>query len=259
MTIPCFLRPVPLLGLLSALVLIPVHSAHAASACSECPGDLNNNGQVTIDEILTVVNAALTGCPPAGPSLSSLLQTGQTECDQGSGTLGACPGSPPGQDGAVTAGVPLSYTDNGNGTVSDNVTGLIWEKLSSDGGLHDVGTQYTWYDAFASKITALNTSPCFAGHCDWRLPNRRELESLVNSGTMAPAIDPTFDTACTPGCTVTTCSCTQLDYYWSSTTYVASPASAWAVDANLGSVDAFCKLFGAAPGGSYVRAVRGGL
>jgi hypothetical protein len=256
MTIPCFLRPVPLLGLLSALVLIPVHSAHAASACSACPGDLNNNDQVTIDEILTVVNAALTGCPPAGPSLSSLLQTGQTECDQGEGTLGACQtGSPPGQDGAVEAGAPLSYTDNGE-TITDNATGLMWEKLSQEGGsVHDATITYTWYEAFGTKIAALNTPPCFVDHCDWRLPNRRELESLVDTGRVPPAIDPVFNSGCTSGCTVSTCSCTQLKYYWSSTTYHDVPTFAWAVDGNVGIVNAFEKAVI-----KYdVRAVRGGL
>jgi hypothetical protein len=254
MTIPCFLRPVPLLGLLSALVLIPVRSAHAASACSACPGDLNNNHQVTIDEILTVVNAALTGCASAEPSLSSLLQTGQTECDQGDTRLGACPGSPPGQDGTVGAGMPPSYTDNGDGTVTDEVTGLIWEKLSNDGTTQDLSNTYTWYDAFNVKIAALNTAPCFAGDCHWRLPNRRELDSLVDAGRAAPAVDPAFNTGCTQGCTVTTCSCTQLGYYWSSTTYQDLPTFAWAVDGNAGIVNAFGK--GVVK--NYVRAVRGG-
>jgi hypothetical protein len=255
MMIPCFLRAVSLLALLSALVLIPVRGALAASVCSACPGDVNNDGQVTIDEILTVVNAALEGCPLAGPSLSSLLQNGQTECDQGEGALGPCPGSPPGQDGAVRAGMPLSYTDNADGTITDKATGLIWEKLSNDGTMQDWSNTYTWYDAFNVKIVALNTAPCFADHCDWRLPNRRELDSLVDTGRVAPAIDPVFNTGCTQGCTVTTCSCTQLAYYWSSTTYQDLPTFAWAVDGNVGIVNGFEKGVVKNP----VRAVRGGL
>lgn len=256
MTMRCLLRPLPLLAILSALVLIPVGVARAASMCSACPGDLNNDGHVTIDEILTVVSAALDGCPPAESSSSSLLQTGQTTCDRGDGTLGDCPGSPPGQDGAVGAGVPPSYTDNGDGTIIDKVTGLIWEKLSNDGTIQDLSNTYSWYDAFSVKIAALNTAPCFAGHCDWRLPNRRELDSLVDSGRAAPAVDPVFNSGCTPGCTVTTCSCTQLmGSYWSSTTYQDVPTFAWAVDGNVGIVNAFEK--GVVK--NYVRAVRGGL
>jgi uncharacterized protein DUF1566 len=240
----------PLLVLL--ILLIVVRGVHAASSC---PGDLNNNGTVTIDEIVRTVDAALHGCP-SGSSQSLLLQTGQTQCDQGTGILGACPGSPPGQDGAVLAGEPRNYTDNGDGTIQDNATGLTWEKLSNDGGIHDWTDMYTWHDAFAVKIAALNKPPCFAGHCDWRLPNRRELESLVDAGRAAPAIDSIFNTACEPGCAATACSCTQLDYYWSSTSYQDPTLAgfAWNVDFNVGFVRAFEKTLPV----YFVRAVRSG-
>lgn len=49
-------------------------------------------------------------------------------CDQGSGALGACPGVPAGQDGWLQKGLARSYTDNGDGTITDNKTGLMWEK-----------------------------------------------------------------------------------------------------------------------------------
>ncbi len=45
-------------------------------------------------------------------------------------------------DGTVQAGVPLRYTDNGDGTITDNSTGLMWEKKSFDGGLHDMQNTY---------------------------------------------------------------------------------------------------------------------
>ncbi len=250
----CVLLP----GVLSIALLIGVRGAHAASSCSTCPGDLNNDGVVTIDELVRAVNSALYGCPTPGPTQSStLLSTGQTQCDDGSGTLETCPGSPRGQDAEIQAGAPLAYTDNGDGTVSDTVSGLMWEKLSSDGGIHDVNQTYTWVNAFSAKIAALNTSPCFAGHCDWRVPNRRELESLVDLGRVTPAVDPAFNTACTPGCTVMSCSCTQSDTpYWSSTSYQdpTAPGVAWAVEENVGIVNAFDKT-----NPNHVRAVRGGL
>lgn len=244
----------PLCGVVSVALLIVVRSTQAASCC---PGDINGDHVVTIDEILRVVNAALNGCAaePVPCQGGGLLTTGQTQCDQGSGTLGACPGSPAGQDAAVGAGAPLSYTDNGDGTITDNVTGLMWEKLSQDGSIHDVNNTYTWSDAFNVKIAQLSPPTCFAGYCDWRLPNRRELESLVDAGRVAPAIDPLFNTDCTQGCALTTCSCTQLGYYWSSTTYQDLPTFAWAVDGNVGIVNAFEK--GVVK--SSVRAVRGGL
>src|SRR5438876_6315029 len=47
-------------------------------------------------------------------------------------------------DGAMQAGAPLSYTDNGDGTITDENTGLMWEKKSADGNIHDMDTLYTW-------------------------------------------------------------------------------------------------------------------
>lgn len=229
------------------VVLLPILAApslcgaQSAATASSCPGDLNNDGRVTVDEILTVVTAALGECPTPGPSQGPvLLQTGETQCDQGAGTLGACPGSPSGQDAAVAAGVHHSYADNGDGTVVDNVTGLMWEQLANDHSIHDVENTYSWYAAF-QKITTLNTS-AFAGHSDWRLPNRRELESLVDAGTAHPAMDPVFNTGLSA-------------YFWSSTTYQDVPTNAWAVNPDVGDVNAFDKNLAQ----YYVRAVRGGL
>jgi len=234
------------LGLLSIVALLPILGvptlcgAQTGAACSSCPGDLNDDGRVTVDEILTVVNAALGECPTPGPPQGPvLLQTGQTQCDQGTGTLGMCPGSPPGQDAAVGAGVHRSYTDNGDGTVVDNATGLMWEQLATDNSIHGVENTYTWSAAF-QKIATLNTSG-FAGHSDWRLPNRRELESLVDAGTAHPAMDPIFNTGLSA-------------YFWSSTTFQDVPTNAWAINPDEGDVNAFGKTVP-----YYVRAVRGGL
>ena len=182
------------------------------------------------------------------------LATGQAQCDQGAGTLGACPGSPAGQDGAVPAGTARSYTDNGDGTITDNVTGLMWEKLSDDHSVHGWDQGYTWYDAFEVKIAALNSGGGFAGHADWRLPNVNELRSLADYGTLSPAIDPVFNTGCAFGCTVTTCSCTQPWGYWSSTTYQNVTTAAWRMDFFDGNQGAVTKS-----NGLLVRAVRGGL
>ncbi len=173
----------------------------------------------------------------------------------------------PGDDGAVQAGavLPLSYTDNSDGTITDNKTGLMWEKLDKSGSAHDVSNTFTWATAFSSKIVALNTTPCFAGYCDWRLPNVKELESLVDYGRQNPAIDPSFNANCVPGCVVATCSCTSSPnfMYWSSTTFVGDPSSAWLVDFYNGS---FGPLWSGTTAqekvmsGYYlVRAVRGGL
>jgi hypothetical protein len=118
---------------------------------------------------------------------------------------------------------------------------------------HDFGTSYTWYTAFTTKIATLNSGN-FAGHSDWRLPNVNELQSIANYGTFHPAVDAVFNTSCAASCTVTTCSCTYLGPYWSSTTYQGSANYAWVVDFSDGYVGGIFK--GSSP---WVRAVRGGL
>ena len=228
-------------------------SSHAAPV-ADCIATCRGLGVLLGDFLLCEAACTRPVC------LAGLLETGQTQCDQGKGTLGACPGSPAGQDGAVLAGAARSYTDNGDGTVTDNVTGLMWEKLSNDGTIHDKSTLYSWYTAFTKKIAALNGGGGFAGHTDWRLPNSFELHSLTDLGRVSPAIDPAFNTSCAPSCTVTTCSCTQPDVYWSSTTYQDDPSQAWLVDFSDGYVaeNDLITGRGKTDARASVRAVRGG-
>jgi hypothetical protein len=93
-----------------------------------------------------------------------------------------------GSDGNVKKGVARSYTDNGDGTITDNKTGLMWEKKDQSGpsGIHDVHYTYTWSGpSYGSSyimdgtitstfLAALNGGSGFAGHTDWRIPNRFE-------------------------------------------------------------------------------------
>jgi len=167
----------------------------------------------------------------------------------------SCPGT--GQDGELQMGLGRAYVDNGDGTITDTRTGLMWEKLSDDGTIHDKDNTYTWADAFAAKMVGLNGGSGFAGHTDWRLPNVNELQSLVSYGASFPAVYPPFYTACVPGCTVLTCSCTfpnVLAYFWSSTTVATDPNGAWYVGFDGGGMAYNNKL-----NALYVRAVRGGL
>ena len=168
-----------------------------------------------------------------------------------------------GSDGDLQKGAARSFTDNGDGTITDNLTGLMWEKKSDDGSIHDKDNTYTWgltsspYTMNGTMVTtflaALNGGGGFAGHTDWRIPNSNELESIVNLQNVNPAVDSAFNTSCAASCTVTACSCTQSDYYWSSTTYQADPTDAWFVYFSDGSVDD-----GSKSNSRYVRAVRGG-
>lgn len=75
---------------------------------------------------------------------------------------------------------PMSFTDNGNGTITDNVTELLWQNMGNAIG--------TWDDANA-YCSSLNLGGYSTG---WRLPNGFELMSIVNYGTYSPAIDATY-------------------------------------------------------------------
>lgn len=166
---------------------------------------------------------------------------------------GPCPDSPYYQDAMIRSGQARSYRDNGDGTVSDLATGLMWEKISTDGSVHDQLRTYAWADAF-QKIDELNAGAGFAGHTDWRLPNRRELASLTIPALDGPCVDPAFENNCfVMDCSNVDCSCTVPFPHWTSTSYDPAPASAWQVDFNDGSVVPADKAVPA-----YVRAVRTG-
>lgn len=86
-------------------------------------------------------------------------------------------------DGAVQAGLPRNFTDNGDGTIIDHVTNLMWKKDTETGG--DPLLLLTWANALAKTS---NT----AGYTDWRLPNLNELLSLVRHEGTGFLIDTTL-------------------------------------------------------------------
>jgi len=103
-----------------------------------------------------------------------------------------------------------NYTDNGNGTISDKATGLMWMK-------NDNAQAISWENALSY---AENFE--FAGYSDWRLPGAKELQSIVDytrspKATNSPAINPIFN------CTKITNEAGNEDYpyYWSSTTHAS--------------------------------------
>lgn len=155
-----------------------------------------------------------------------------------------------GDDGDVGAGGPLSYTDNGDGTVTDNRTGLTWEKKTEA----NVTTTYDWQGAldYVAELNAMNGGTGFAGHNDWRVPNVKELLSIVDYGRFSPSIHPSF------GPTVGAYGGLK---YWSSTSWAAyyPEGNAWAVDFGdaWGSYDGVSTWSKASS--LRVRAVRGGL
>jgi len=224
----------------------------AGGAVGQCCGDCNGDGQVAVDEILKVVNRALGDTCTVQSGGQQFPATGQTTCWDTNGNVIACSGT--GQDGQIQAGGALAYADNGDGTITDLNTHLMWEKKDQSGSIQDESTLYTWADALSTFIGGLNAGAGFARHTDWRLPNEKELPSIINFQNLAPAASADFNANCAPGCTVMTCSCTQSGLYWSSTTHQVNTFTAWFVD-----------FFDGSPGLSiksrncgYVRAVRGG-
>ena len=247
----------------------PLLESKALAAGDACPSaadqtDIRDATDTFTSDVATALaGGALPNCPADFATCQSdlaacqlmppgrLLETGQTQCWDMGHMPTSCTGT--GQDGETQRGLARAYTDNGDGTITDDRTGLMWEKLSSfDLSVNDSEDAYTWHDAFSVKIGALNGS-AFAGHTDWRLPNQFELYSLLDLGKSTPAVAAAFDTVCTPGCSNTTCSCTLSDFYWSSTTYEDGTAIAWYVDFANGYVGGEGKA-----SSLRVRAVRGG-
>jgi hypothetical protein len=225
----------------------PSIESKAGGACPTSGDEAAISGEVTDQtDLLTLL---LSGGTPPIPVTFPV--TGQTTCWDENGGVLAC--AETGLDGDVRAGAAFSYSDNGDGTITDNNTGLMWEKLSSDGSIHDYIDTYPWIMAGWFKVWTLNNDE-FAGYTDWRIPNVKELQSIVDYERSSPSVDPVFDTGCTPGCTVTTCSCTWAGYYWSSTSYALNPVEAWIVNFSTGWNSVLDK-----DDNNLVRAVRGGL
>ncbi len=103
-----------------------------------------------------------------------------------------------------------TYQDNGNGTVTDTVTGLMWQKAVDPGS-------YTQFNALMYCSTTLNAGAGLGGHTDWRLPSRIELASLVDFSVFSPSINSTSF----PG--------TPSDGFWSATPVASAPSFAWYV------------------------------
>src|SRR5262249_45294794 len=122
-----------------------------------------------------------------------------------------------GQDGEIRAGVVQRYTSRDNGTITDNDTGLVWEKKTA-ANMFDA---YTFDQAFV-YVAGLNAAR-FGGYDDWRLPNLRELQSLIDYGRYDPAVAPEFND-CDHG------SCTVSGSYWASTSAISAGILAWRVN-----------------------------
>ncbi len=135
-----------------------------------------------------------------------------------------------GQDAQYDGPQP-AYRDNGNGTVTDLNTGLMWQQA-------DDGTTRTWQEAI--DYCAALTFPS-GGYSDWRLPDRRELMSIVDFGRVYPSIDTTYFPEC------------RSSVYWSSSPLADGSDYAWLVHFSYGRVGGYGKA-----SHYYVRCVRAG-
>jgi len=146
------------------------------------------------------------------------------------------PGSPGGVMGVRgnVSGVVNSFIDNGDGTVGDAASGLMWQQGSSPQTM-------LWQQSLAYCENLV-----LAGHTDWRLPNVHELQSLVDTTCFNPSINKAYF----PN--------TFSSYYFSSTTIKDTPSKFWPVSFDYGFVDYY------SPSKKqtayyYARCVRGGL
>ena|SRR5437762_7450871 len=144
------------------------------------------------------------------------------------------------------------FLDNGNGTVTDNQTGLMWEKKTES----NVNDTYTWsatgtapdgtlFTSFLAtmRCTISASGRCgFGGHYDWRVPNVSELQTIQDC-SQPNCHDPIFGP-------------TAVAFYWSATTSVGVLTDAWGwafADYNA------CPCVDDKAQADNVRAVRGGL
>jgi hypothetical protein len=192
-------------------------------------------------------------CITVHPDLSSsavVPDTGVTSCFDDQGLEIVCPetGQPfHGQDAHYGPGAMI-LTSNGDGTISDTNTTLMWEVKGIANGSPDPtnpnnpDNTYRW-DELTTFVSLLNSTN-YGGYSDWRIPTVKELESLLDLSIAEPG--PTTDMTLFPNC--------KAGSYWTSDLDIDNPAMAWSIDFSnsLDNITATSDLL-------YVRAVRGGL
>jgi len=211
--------------LLMAVLLVrtePIVNADGEK-CARASGDANGDGETDMTDAVHILSALFLGTPDPVPLCaaggeSSLPATGQSQVRY------------PGDDASYRTGCPIAgrFVDNRDGTVTDNCTGLMWQKETAP-GVYSSSAAIEYCESLA-----------LAGHEDWRLPNVRELQSIVDYGRWGPAIDPAFQAG--------------ADWYWSSSAVLNSTDAVWMVLFNCGYVGHDIAVYT-----HFVRAVRGGL
>lgn len=133
------------------------------------------------------------------------------------------------------------FTTHDDGTATHKTTNLTWMRCSLGqkwDGKTCAGTAETF--SWASALQAAERH-AFAGQSDWRLPNKNELETILEESCHSPAINERVFPATPPA------------YFWTSSPYAGLATGAWSLDFGYGSANASVKT-----GSLNVRLVRGG-
>ena len=182
-----------------------------------------NGGEMKISRVFFVLLIVLCSISFVHAQPAQTWKTGQTTCYDESGNVIDC--AQTGQDGDIQAGVDWPqprFEDNGDGTITDHLTSLIWLKHANCTG------RMTWNEAL-NYCNNLASGSCGLGDDssagDWRLPNRKELLSLIDYARCGPALPQghPFDNV-------------QSSVYWSATTLANYTPYAWIVRMDYGHV-----------------------
>ena len=238
-----------------------LHSGAAAakrSGAFEEPAARPVSTGKSLNDIMTVAPKVdnLTGAVPSDVTLDKTYWSLRTDSSwglqSGTRTPAKVPRSGktttvgvPGEDGALKKGVVWPnprFTDNSDGTVTDNLTGLLWLKdADCFGGL-------TWSAALTAAGT-LNSGECGltdgSAEGNWRVPQIAELSSLVDYGRANPALPAAHPFVEVQG--------EEPDWYWSSTTAARDTTGAWCSIFALGNINYSSKTES-----HFVWPVRGG-
>lgn len=168
-----------------------------------------------------------------------VVDTGQKKCYDTSAEIPfPLPGAPFNGQDAQCVGTPFAFQDNGDGTVTDLNTGLMWQQVPD-------AMKHPWFQAGPHAQSLV-----LAGHSDWRLPTVKELYSLIDYGKGWPYIDTDYlDCDLDPQDPKNT-------QYWSSTEYVGLTHGGQATAFGVNFATGHIKGYGTGMPG-FVRCVRG--
>lgn len=226
--------------------------AGAAPAASESLCGRINWRAPTVHELLSIVHAGRTEAPYADPDFfdfgsTALVFLSSEAYLDGAGKSWVVDFGNAGAAGFFsTGGAELRRARWVSGTSAlDDPASSAYSKTDVDPNYVIIDTrrelmwlvpkalsQGTWADAVAS-VTAVNTAAP-GGYGDWRLPNRSELDALVNRSRSRPAMDPVVASAIPSASDASV-------VYWSASTSVQNPLSAWVVDFSFGDISAKLK------------------